>query len=202
MHAGTSFGSPSGVVAIIVTITRFAPVTRSIAPPTPSALPPGIIQVAMSPVSDTSSAPSTTVSTWPPRIIANDDAESKAAAPGIKVTGFLPASISSRSTSPSAGRGPTPSRPFSVCRKILTSGSRKPGIRLGMPMPRFTTSPEWSSCAARAAITSRASLMRRLPGRRPARACSARGDSRRGAACGRPRVRSRRRAGSLRPRRS
>ena len=49
MHSATTFGSPRDEVAVIVTITRRAPTTRSIAPPTPSTSLPGTAQFAMSP---------------------------------------------------------------------------------------------------------------------------------------------------------
>ena len=50
VHSATTFGSPLDDVAVIVTITRRAPTTRSIAPPTPSTSLPGIAQLAMSPL--------------------------------------------------------------------------------------------------------------------------------------------------------
>ena len=115
----TIFGSPLDDVAVIVTITLRAPTTRSIAPPTPSTSFPGTAQFAMSPRSLTWSAPSTAVSTWPPRIIAKLCALSKYAAPGSAVTGRFAASIRSSSSSSSAGGGPTPRRPFSVWTKTL-----------------------------------------------------------------------------------
>ena len=77
MHSGTIFGSPFELVAVIVTTTRFAPTTRSIAPPTPRTFRPGTAQLAMSPAALTWSAPNTATSTCPPRIIANDEALSK-----------------------------------------------------------------------------------------------------------------------------
>ena len=82
VHRSRIFGAPSLVVCSIITITRAAPATRSIAPPMPLIILPGIIQFARSPCSETSIAPSTRQSTWPPRIIANDWAESKNASPG------------------------------------------------------------------------------------------------------------------------
>ena len=53
VHSSTTFGSPSDEVTIIVTITRRAPTTRSIAPPTPSTSRPGTAQFAMSPQVET-----------------------------------------------------------------------------------------------------------------------------------------------------
>ncbi len=83
---------------------------------------PGIIQLARSPFSDTSIAPRMHMSMWPPRIMANDSAESKKAEPGISVTVCLPALMRSGSSSPSYGNGPMPSRPFSDCSTTLTPG--------------------------------------------------------------------------------
>src|SRR5215210_2869585 len=75
----------------IVTIRRFAPATRSIAPPIPFTIAPGTIQLAMSPCSDTSIDPRIDRSTLPPRIIANESALEKNAAPLMIVTVCLPA---------------------------------------------------------------------------------------------------------------
>ncbi len=87
----------------ISTITRFAPCTRSIAPPMPLTIFPGIIQFAMSPAADTCIAPRIAASILPPRIIPNDVAESKKLAPLRMVTVSLPALIRSASSSPSQG---------------------------------------------------------------------------------------------------
>jgi acetyl-CoA acyltransferase len=54
------------------TITRRAPVSRSIAPPTPRIGLPGTAQLAIRPRLSTCSAPRTAVVTWPPRISPND----------------------------------------------------------------------------------------------------------------------------------
>ena len=88
-----------------MTMTRLAPCTRSIAPPMPLTILPGIIQLARSPRRDTCMAPSTATSMWPPRIIAKDVAESKNDAPASTVTVSLPALIRSASTSSSSGIG-------------------------------------------------------------------------------------------------
>ena len=77
-------------------MTRFAPVTRSMAPPIPGTIFPGIIQLANRPCASTCSAPSTVMSTWPPRMSPNDMALSKVEAPGNAVTGWPAASVSSR----------------------------------------------------------------------------------------------------------
>ena len=50
---------------------------------------PGIIQFARSPVSETCIAPRIDRSMWPPRIIANESALSKNAAPGTRGDGLL-----------------------------------------------------------------------------------------------------------------
>ena len=54
----------------ITTNTAFAPDTRSIAPPGPLTMAPGIIQLARSPSRDTCMPPRMARSMWPPRIIA------------------------------------------------------------------------------------------------------------------------------------
>ena len=53
----------------MTTMIFLTPATRSMAPPMPFTILPGIIQLAMSPLSDTSIAPSTARSIWPPRIM-------------------------------------------------------------------------------------------------------------------------------------
>ena len=57
-------------------------VTRSIAPPMPGTILPGIIQLARCPALSTCRPPSTVTSTWPPRIRPNDMALSNVQAPG------------------------------------------------------------------------------------------------------------------------
>jgi len=47
-HFGSIFGAPLAVCCI-ATMTRFAPVTRSMAPPMPGTILPGIIQLASRP---------------------------------------------------------------------------------------------------------------------------------------------------------
>ena len=84
-------GVPSLANRVIITNTLFAPIARSIAPPTAgiaSGAP--VCQLARSPAAETWKAPSTQTSRWPPRIIANESAWWKYAAPGSSVTGFLP----------------------------------------------------------------------------------------------------------------
>ena len=75
--------------------------TRSIAPPMPFTILPGIFQLAMSPLSDTSIAPSTVSCTFCERIIAKLVLLSKMLLPGRRVTVCLPALIRSASSSPS-----------------------------------------------------------------------------------------------------
>src|SRR5688572_22267592 len=70
VHSGMNFGSPFLDVCSITTMIFLTPATRSIAPPMPLIILPGIIQLAMSPFSLTSIAPSTVKSMCPPRIIA------------------------------------------------------------------------------------------------------------------------------------
>src|SRR5215470_6615449 len=77
VHFFKIFGWPSRVVCSIATITRFAPATRSIAPPMPLTILPGIIQFARLPRSSTSMAPSTLRSMCPPRIMPNESALEK-----------------------------------------------------------------------------------------------------------------------------
>src|SRR5690606_12045835 len=155
----TSFGLPSLAVCSIRTLTRRAPCTRSMAPPMPLTILPGIIQFARSPEDDTCMAPSTAASMCPPRIMPKDSAESKNDAPGRTVTVSLPALIRSASSSSSRGEGPTPRMPFSDCSTTSTPGGRWFEIGVGRPMPRLTYVPSTSSRAARAAICSRVSAM-------------------------------------------
>ena len=69
--------------------------TKSIAPPIPFNLIPGIIQLAISPVHDTCIDPRTVISKWPPRIIPNESDEEKKEDPGIVVTVSFQALIKS-----------------------------------------------------------------------------------------------------------
>ncbi|KQV61661.1 hypothetical protein ASD07_02125 [Duganella sp. Root336D2] len=70
---------PSLAVATcsISTTTFLTPATRSIAPPMPFTILPGIIQLARSPFSDTCIAPRIARLILPPRIMANESAELK-----------------------------------------------------------------------------------------------------------------------------
>ena len=83
--------------------TRLAPLTRSIAPPGPLTMAPGIIQFARSPSRETCIAPRMARSIWPPRIIAKLCALLKKLAPGTVVTVSFPALIRSASSSSSVG---------------------------------------------------------------------------------------------------
>src|SRR4051794_12692923 len=68
VHSFKIFGLPSLEVCSISAPPRFTPATRSIAPPGPFTILPGIIQFAMSPLSVTSKAPRMARSICPPRI--------------------------------------------------------------------------------------------------------------------------------------
>ena len=57
VHCFNNLLSPAGLVCIIATIIFFALATRSMAPPTPFTILPGIVQLAMSPLSITSTDP-------------------------------------------------------------------------------------------------------------------------------------------------
>src|SRR5262249_55976387 len=66
VHRSRIFGLPSLAACSIITITLRAPCTRSIAPPMPLTILPGIIQLARSPATETCMAPSTATSSCPP----------------------------------------------------------------------------------------------------------------------------------------
>ena len=85
-------------VCSISTITRLTPATRSIAPPIPLTILPGIIQLARSPLALTCIAPRIARLILPPRIIPNESADEKIDEPGMVVTVCLPALIMSGST--------------------------------------------------------------------------------------------------------
>jgi hypothetical protein len=96
------------------------------------------LQAARSPVADTWSAPRMPVPTRPPRIIANEVAESKKLPPAGTVTVCFPALIKSGSCSRAKGNAPIPSMPFSLCSITRTPGGRRSATRVGIPIPRFT----------------------------------------------------------------
>ncbi len=87
----------------MMTTTRLALATKSMAPPMPLTTLPGIIQLAKSPFSLTCMAPKMARSIWPPRIIAKLSALEKTALPGTIVTVSLPALMISGSTSSAGG---------------------------------------------------------------------------------------------------
>ena len=124
MFSAISLMSPLRVTWSIITMTLPAPWTRSIAPPMPLTIAPGIIQLERSPDCDTCIAPSTATSTFPPRIIANESEEPKNAAPGAAVMVSLPALIISGSSCSRVGYGPTPRMPFSECSVTWTLSGR------------------------------------------------------------------------------
>lgn len=98
----------------MTTITLEPQFTKSIAPPIPLATLPGIIQLAISPVLLTCSAPNMVMSRCPPLIIAKDSDDEKKDPPGSTVIVSLPAFIKSASSWPRLGYGPTPMTPFSA----------------------------------------------------------------------------------------
>ena len=112
-HDGSNLDSPALFTCCIATIICFADATRSMAPPIPLTIFPGIFQLAISPFSLTSIAPKIVRSTFPALIIPKLIAESKNADPGTVVIVCLPAFIKSGSSSPSNGNGPIPNKPFS-----------------------------------------------------------------------------------------
>ena len=81
MHSSTILWLPSRATCSISTMTLRAPWTRSIAPPMPLTILPGIIQLARSPVAETCIAPRIAASILPPRIMPKLVAESKKDAP-------------------------------------------------------------------------------------------------------------------------
>lgn len=72
-----------------MTITYDPEATKSIAPPIPRIILPGMIQLAMSPFELHCKAPNTVISKCFPLIIANDVEELKNDAPGKVVIGYL-----------------------------------------------------------------------------------------------------------------
>ena len=99
---------------------------------------PGIIQLAISPKRDTCIAPRIATSILPARIMAKLVAESKKLPPPATVMVSFPALIRSGSACSSAGYGPTPKTPFSLCRNSSTSSATWFGTSVGSPMPRLT----------------------------------------------------------------
>ena len=87
----------------ITTITLLPEPTKSIAPPIPFTIFPGIIQLAMSPVFETYNAPRIVKSKCLPLTIANDAELENADPPGIKVVISFPALIISGSSYPFLG---------------------------------------------------------------------------------------------------
>ena len=108
-----SLESPFLLVCIMATIILSAEATKSIAPPMPLTMTPGIFQLAISPFWATSIAPKMVRCTCLARIIPKLMAESKKAAPGRVVMVCFPALMRSASSAPSKGKGPIPKTPFS-----------------------------------------------------------------------------------------
>src|ERR1700687_4902416 len=77
VHFLRILGLLSRVACSMAIKTRLAPATRSMAPPMPFSILPGIAQLARVPFSSTCRAPRTVRSTWPPRIMANESADEK-----------------------------------------------------------------------------------------------------------------------------
>ena len=102
-QASSSLCAPPLAVCSIVTTTRVPLDTRSIAPPMPLTILPGMIQFARSPLLATCSAPRIVRSTWRPRIMAKLSEDEKMLAPAIAVTVSLPALIRSASAAPRCG---------------------------------------------------------------------------------------------------
>ena len=139
-HCLTIFGLPLAVCCMATT-TRFAPDTRSIAPPMPGTILPGIIQFASRPCASTCKPPSTVMSRWPPRINPKDIALSKVLAPGSALTGRPAASVRVGCAMPSSGMGPVPISPFSDWKNMLTPAGTWLATKVGIPMPRLTSIP-------------------------------------------------------------
>jgi hypothetical protein len=74
----------------------------------------------------------------------------------------------SASTSSSFGNGPSPNIPFSLYNVILTPGSKKLALNVGIPIPKFTYIPSLISLAALLAILSLYSFPSPLPPLNPA----------------------------------
>ncbi len=144
-HSLTILASPFLELCSIITMTRRTPATRSMAPPMPLTILPGIIQLAMSPSWLICMAPRIASWTCPPRIISKDSLEEKNAAPGTAVMVCLPALMRSASTLSSVGKGPMPSSPFSDWSQTCIPSGMWLATRVGIPIPRFTTKPSRSS---------------------------------------------------------
>src|SRR5450631_626067 len=123
-HSLTILKSPFLARCSMRMMTRRAPWTRSMAPPMPLIILPGIVQLARSPAAETCMAPRIAASILPERIIPKLAAESKKLAPDTTVTVSLPALIRSGSWCPSKGYRPVPRMPFSDCRTSSMSESR------------------------------------------------------------------------------
>src|SRR5450755_588590 len=65
----------------------------------------------------------------------------------------------SKSSAPSAGAGPMPMTPFSLCSTTSRPAGRWLATSVGRPMPRLTTEPSGMSRATRAAISARLHLL-------------------------------------------
>ena len=159
VHSVSSLDSPSRLLCCMATMMFSALATRSMAPPMPLTMRPGIFQLAMSPRSETSMAPSTVSWTLRARIMPKDVALSKSDAPASAVMVCFPALMRSASSSPSKGKGPMPRIPFSDWNSTSIPWGMKLATRVGIPMPRLTYQPLRSSWAMRRAIPFLSSAM-------------------------------------------
>mmetsp|Transcript_20425 Transcript_20425/g.38089 ORF Transcript_20425/g.38089 Transcript_20425/m.38089 type:complete len:363 (+) Transcript_20425:123-1211(+) len=150
------FFVPSFATCSMVTTTREpgAP-TRSIAPPIPLTIFPGIIQFARSPFEETCMPPRIVRPTLQDRIIPKESEELNVEAPGTGVTVCFPALIQSASAEPFLGKGPIPISPFSDWSSMRTPEGRKLDAMVGIPIPKLTYMPSLNSLAARRTILPR-----------------------------------------------
>lgn len=157
-HFSKNFVDPLAVCSI-VTITFLHPETKSIAPPIPFTILPGIIQFARSPSAETYKPPSIERSILPPLIMAKLWDELKNEAPVTVVTVYLPAFIKSASTSSSVGAlFPSPRIPFSDWNITFIPSGRYREQNVGNPIPKFTYIPSFISLVALLIIRSLCSL--------------------------------------------
>src|SRR5690348_9166016 len=116
-----------------------------------------LAQLAISPFSATSNAPSTHKSRWPPRAMAKLSSWCTYDPPVRSVTCVVLALIRNGLTASAAGAGPTPITPFSAWKMTSRSDGTKSATSVGMPMPRLTSQPSGMSCAHHAAMPLRSS---------------------------------------------
>ena len=129
---------PSLAMCSITTTTRLTPATRSIAPPMPFTILPGIIQLARSPFSETCIAPRMARSICPPRIMANESALEKKLVAGKRRDGLL-AGVDEVGIDLALGRERAHAEHavLALQRHVHALGDVV-GTSVGMPMPRLT----------------------------------------------------------------